>query len=147
MATSDKIKHAPTVDVDKVIAHYIEKDGVDITYVCTSDLNASDVPVNIFYRETPHPQFGNRYFGLFFHPIQKCLMITNADKVEELVFAMIEDKDGYLWYSQSHHDCLFIDGKMIDGGREYIRSSGKTEIYRVKNGSFELELTSKELFA
>ena len=142
-----KFKHAPTVDIDRVIAHYIEKDGVDITYVCTSDLNVSDVPVNIFYRETPHPQFGNRYFGLFVHPHTGQLMITNADSIEDKVFGMIEDKDGYLWYSQSHHDCLFIDGKMIDGGREYIRSSGETQLYKVKNGSFELELTTKELFA
>ena len=136
------IQHAPIFDVEKVAALYTEKDGVDVTYVCTTDLVESDVPCDIFYRETPHPEFGNHYFGLFrnTHPAADAdgnVLITNADKIESFEFGMIEDKDGKLWYSQCHHDCLFIDGKMIDGGRWYIRSSGQVIIYTIRDGKFQ----------
>jgi hypothetical protein len=50
---------------------------------------------------------------------------------------MITDKDNYYYYSSSHHDCLFIDGKMIDGGREYIRSTGLEGVYKIENGKFK----------
>ena len=59
------IQHEPNFDVAIVTEHYSKKDGEPVTYVCTTDLNASDVPVDVYYRKTPHPQFGNRYFGLY----------------------------------------------------------------------------------
>ena len=131
--------HAPRFNTEQIIKHYEEKDGVPITYVCSTDLKNSDVPMDIFYRSTPHPQFGNKYFGLFIQPMTGSLMITNADHVENLEFGMIKDKDGKFWYSQSHHDCLFIDDQMIDGGRAYIRSSGPVQIFKVKDGVFVQE--------
>ena len=133
-----EIKHAPQFDTKKVCDIYSEKDGVPVKYVCTTDLKASDVPVDVFYRSTPHPKFGNRYFGLYTNVYAKnaTIMIVNADMVEELEFGMITDKDGNYWYSASHHDCLFIDDKMIDGGRRYIRSSGVVEVFRIKDGEF-----------
>lgn len=130
------IKHAPNFDREKIIEHYSKKDDVPIKYVCTTDLKMSDVPVDVFYRETPHPQFGNRYFGIFRSPMTGDLMITAADVVEEFEFGMIKDKDNCWWYSQSHHDCLFIDGKMIDGGRQYIRHTGEAVVFKVKDGEF-----------
>lgn len=131
------IKHAPRFNTEMIEKHYSERDGVPIKYVCSSDLTASDVPMDIFYRETPHPEFGNRYFGLYVSPTTSDLMITNADKVEELEFGMVEDRDGDLWYSQSHHDCLFIDGNMIDGGRKYIRSQGDVQLFKVIDGEMK----------
>ena len=130
-----KINHAPIFDVEKAIAHYEKKDKVQIKYVCTTDLRASDTPVDVFYRESPHPEFGNRYFGLY-RNYKGDVMITNADIVESLEFGMIKDKDGKYWYSSTHHDCLFIDGNMIDGGREYIRASGPVEVFKIVNGEF-----------
>ena len=59
------IHHDPLFDTAKVEKIYSEKDGVPVKYVCTTDLRASDVPVDVYYRETPHPQFGNRYFGIY----------------------------------------------------------------------------------
>ena len=133
-----EIKHAPIFDTKKVEQHYSEKDGVPVKYVCTTDLKASDVPVDIFYRSTPHPEFGNRYFGLYENVYAKNaqICIVNADMVEELEFGMVTDKDGKYWYSACHHDCIFIDGKMIDGGRVYIRSSGEVEVFKIKDGEF-----------
>ena len=130
------IRHPTVFDKDKVIEHYSKKDGVEVKYVCTTDLLNSDVPADIFYRETPHPEFGNRYFGLFNHPIKKHLMITNADMVEGFEFGMIKDSDNSWYYSSSHHDCLFIEGKMIDGGRQYIRSTGLDGVFKIVNGEF-----------
>ena len=128
------IKHAPILNIEKVISHYEKKDNVPIKYVCTTDLRVSDRPVDVFYRESPHPEFGNRYFGLYHR--DGAVMVCNADLVEDLEFAMVKDKDGNYWYSSSHYDCLFIDNSMIDGGREYVRSSGPVEIFKIVNGEF-----------
>ena len=62
-------------------------------------------------------------------------MITNADVVESFKFGMIEHEGKY-YYSQSHHDYKTVGGKMIDGGRVYIKSSGGTVAMRIKNGKF-----------
>lgn len=130
-----KINHEPRVDTAKVEELYGRKDGCEIRYVCTSDLNASDVPCDIFYRAEPHPDFGNRYFGLYWDSIRDCVMITNADIVESFEFGMIE-VDGKYYYSQSHHDYKEVGDKMIDGGRAYIRSSGGTTNMRITDGKF-----------
>lgn len=132
------IVHENLFDIEKVEKIYSEKDGVDVKYVCTTDLNASDVPVDVFYRPTPHPQFGNRYFGIYYDHVRDCTMITNADIVESLEFGMIE-VDGKYYYSQSHHDYKVVEGKMIDGGRAYIRSSGGAIPMHIKNGKFYIK--------
>ena len=132
------IVHENLFDIEKVEKIYSEKDGVDVKYVCTTDLNASDVPVDVFYRATPHPQFGNRYFGIYHDHMRGCTMITNADVVESLEFGMIEVDSKY-YYSQSHHDYKTIGDKMIDGGRAYIRSSGGAITTHIKNGKFYIK--------
>jgi hypothetical protein len=126
-------QHQPQFDTEKVIKLYEEKDGVPVTYICTTDLKQSDVPYDVFYRETPHPEFGNRYFGLTSR--NGNVYIANADAIESLEFGMIENDDKY-YYSQSHHDYKTVGKKMIDGGRAYIRSSGSTEVFKVLNGKF-----------
>jgi len=130
------IKHEPLFDTDKICKHYSEKDGVPIKYVCTSTtikegLQAAD----IFYRDTPHPEFGNRYFGLYQNHSGN-IMITNADQIESLEFGLVEDDDGNLQYSAHRHDYKrFENGNMIDGGRAYIRcAANKVKHYVVRNG-------------
>ena len=132
------INHEPMFDVALVTEHYSTKDGVPVKYVCTTDLHASDVPVDVYYRSTPHPQFGNHYFGLYHDHVRGHLMITNADIVESLEFGMIE-VDGKYYYSQSHHDYKVVGDKMIDGGRQYVRSSHGACMMYVKNGKFYLK--------
>lgn len=129
------INHEPLFDTVEVENIYTEKDGVDVKYVCTTDLQASDVPVDVFYRATPHPQFGNRYFGIYHDHFRGHTMITNADIVEDLEFGMIL-VDGKYYYSQSHHDYRVVEGKMIDGGRQYIRSSGGADVFKIQDGEF-----------
>lgn len=129
------IQHEPLFDTAKVEEIYGRKDGCEVRYVCTSDLRASDVPCDIFYRAEPHPDFGNRYFGLYWDSVRDCSMITNADVIESLEFGMIE-VDGKYYYSRSHHDYKTVEDKMIDGGRAYIKSSGGTTVMRITNGKF-----------
>ena len=137
------IHHEPLFDTAKIEAHYTKKDGVEVKYVCTTDLKASDVPVDVFYRETPHPQFGNRYFGLYYDNVRGHMMICNADKIESLEFGMIEH-DGKYYYSATHHDYKVVGGKAIDGGRVYVRSNGPTTLFQVKNGKFIKAIFNKE---
>ena len=132
------IKHEPLFDIDKICEHYTKKDGVPVTYVCTSALRGEAQAMDIFYRETPHPEFGNRYFGLFRDAFNDNLMITNADRIEQAEFGLVEDDDGNLQYSAHRHDYKeFKNGNMIDGGRAYVRHNGKVLHYRVKDGELE----------
>ena len=130
------IKHPYQFDKEKIESHYTEKDGVSVKYVCTTDLKASDRPVDIYYRATPHPEFGNRYFGLYNDRMNDRVMICNAEIVEDFEFGMIKDSDNNWYYSSSHHDCIFIEGKMIDGGRQYIRHTGLDGVFKIVNGNF-----------
>ena len=118
------IKHEPQFDTDKICKHYTEKDGVPVKYVCTSALGHEAQAMDIFYRDTPHPEFGNRYMGLYYHPMSGKVMITNADRIEKQEFGLVEDDDDNLQYSAHRHDYKqFENGNMIDGGRSYIKSS------------------------
>jgi len=139
------IKHFPITNTDKVIELYSAKDNVPVTYVCTTDLHYTDAPEDIFYRETPHPTFGNRYFSIRVYGGN--VYILNADAIEDCTFGLVEDDDGDLQYSQFRHECkVFDNGNMIDGGREYIRSSYTgVHIYVVRNGKMvERHLTNAD---
>lgn len=145
-----KIHHEPHFDVNLVCEHYSKKDGVPVKYVCTSATNEYGAfSCDVFYRETPHPDFGNRYFGLFHKPrisgeINQ-IMISNADKIEDLTFEMYySEKESEWFYSQHRHDFRPVPGAgiNIDGGRSYVRIVGdihgdfQRKTMKVKNGEF-----------
>ena len=145
------IHHEPIFDTEKVCKHYSEKDGVPVKYVCTSATNEyGTFACDVFYRETPHPEFGNRYFALFSRSTgpkeeQRQLLITNADKIEDLTFHMIYSKlDEHWHYSQHRHDFRPVPGANlnIDGGRSYVRIVGdihghyERKRMKVKDGEF-----------
>lgn len=125
------IKHYSITDTRKVEELYSLRDGVPINHVCTTEFG--DAVGDIFYRETPHPEFGNKYFCLFFRGDD--MYVANADSIENLTFGMVENDDGQLEYSRSRHDYKsFKNGNMIDGGRDYIRSSGEVKVFVVRDG-------------
>lgn len=138
------IHHRSMLNTEKVIEYYSRKDGVDIKYVCTSAVGAEAQAMDIFYRKTPHPEFGNRYFGLYWHrphpELRSNLMITNADEIENTEFEMIE-VNGQWHYSQHRHDFHTVGDVSIDGGRAYTRLSGNLskpkKVFVVKNGIYE----------
>lgn len=138
------IQHNPIFDTEAIIQHYEVKDGVPIRYICTSALNHGTVAADIFYRETAHPEFGNKYFGLYINPYAdhdsgSRIMITNADCIEDLDFEMV-DVDGTLHYSQHRYDFRSVGDVSIDGGRAYCRLVGNVsrprKTFKIKNGEF-----------
>jgi len=133
------IKHKPQFNIDKVTAHYSKKDGVPVHYVCTSDLDESDRPIDIYYRDTPHPDYNNFYFGLYTDEEDR-MMICKADSIEKYNFGLISESEEWV-YSQSHHDMVTIDVGFIDGGRQYIRRGGDIEnqkhvVAKIVDGEF-----------
>lgn len=138
------INHRPILDAKRVCELYSKKDGVPIKYVCTTALGYEAQAMDVFYRETPHPEFGNRYFGLYRNQhfaSDGTIMITNADKVEDLTFEMIE-VNGQYHYSQHRHDFHSVGNVAIDGGRAYTKLVGNIHVPRasmkVVNGEFVL---------
>jgi len=130
------IKHDPILNVAAVEKHYTEQDGVPVKYVCTSELKTSNVPMDIFYRGTPHPTFGNRYFGVFISS-DGHIKITNADSIEDTEFAMINVDGEWHYSSYRHHFKSFTDSNgdwfAIDGGRGYARGAGY-DFFKVRDG-------------
>ena len=145
MITNKSINHDPIFDTAKVEAHYSEKDGVEVKYVCTSAMTEHGASAaDIFYRETPHPEFGNRYFCLYYSPStrlirERHIMITDCDTIENLEFGMIEGDDGWE-YSQHRHDYRVVGKCAIDGGRSYVRRVGDLSVpckmMKVMQGQF-----------
>ena len=138
------IQHAPLFNTKKAEQLYTEKDGVEVKYVCTTSTQEDGTfAAHVFYRETPHPVFGNYYFGLYHDHMRGHTMITNADTVESFDFGMIESEGKY-YYSQHRHDYKVIDDKMIDGGRAYIRSGAHdVDVFKIQDGEFVRYESSK----
>jgi len=130
------LKHEPITETEMVCRHYAERDGCEIRYVCTSDLVADNMPADIFYRTDPHPEFGNRYFGIYYDAYRDATYICNADIIESKEFGVVENDEGELVYSQSRWDYkAFRNGNTIDGGRAYIRGCGY-KVMKVVDGEF-----------
>ncbi len=122
------IQHDDQFDPDWVNAEY-----GPCKYVLTSELpDGQDQVMDIFYRDTPHPEFGNHYFGLFKDQYGR-VTIANADSIDGAVIAMIEEEDN-LHYSSHRHDFKQINGSMVDGGRSYIRARGAIQVHEVVDG-------------
>ena len=133
------VLHNPQFDTKKTTAYYTKKDGVPIHYVCTSTIDEGDVPVDIYYRDTPHPDHNNYYFGLYAD--EDRMMICKADAIEKYQFGMISDAKEEWVYSQSLHDTVSIDVGFINGGRKFIRRGGdfdtmRYQVCKVKDGEF-----------
>lgn len=129
------IKHEPSFNVEHIEETYTRKDKVPIKYVCTTEIKDNNTPCDVFYRETPHPEFGNRYFAIC-RISTGSVVIMNADEVETYSFGAIQDKEGNFHYSRFRWDFKSIGDKFIDGGRAYVRSSSVADVtyFRVVNG-------------
>jgi len=142
MITINEISHDPWIkgDISLVEDYYSKKEGVNVRYVCTTELNDSNHAFDVYYRETPHPEFGNRYFGLTYNSNTENLYICDADEVENYMFVCVDGDDGYWHYSQYRHDFRsFENGNMIDGGRSYTRlSGGPVKNAKIKDGIMQI---------
>jgi hypothetical protein len=142
------IAHRPITNIQSVIDSYTKRDGVPVTYVCTTGKEFSVDHGDVFYQDTPHPKFSNRYFIIFEDKTtrltkQPLYNIASADWVEDLSFGMIK-VDGQYHYSRNRHDYVAVGDSFIDGGRAYVRRGGVTVppmiTLKVKDGNFVEEL-------
>lgn len=132
------IKHDTVTNIDKIIETYKATEGVDIIYVCTTDLVVGNVPVDVFYRDTPHPDFKNHYFGVY--PEGTQVKVCNADMITNLHFGVVENDEGALEYSRSLAETKsFANGNQIGGGRIRIQCNAPCDIYKVHEGRMRLE--------
>lgn len=82
-------------------------------------------PAAIFYTKEPHPE-GSNYFAMYFDDAGS-IFITDAKKTVDTVHTGIKTDKGIL-YSRYRHDYREVDGKFIDGGRDYLRYGGGSHI-------------------
>jgi hypothetical protein len=87
----------------------------------TKDGGWCNMPVAIFYTDTPHPQ-GSNYFGLYRTNTGE-VMITNGISATE-PFKAIQVEDN-IYYSRYRHDYRSYGNFFVDGGRDYIRYGGE----------------------
>ena len=133
------IKHDTLTNVDQIIKTYKQTEGVDVKYVCTTDIVTGNTPADIFYRDTKHPEYNNNYFGLLING-ESGVTIMNADMVTELHFGMVENDDGLYEYSRTADDTkVFANGNEIAGGRLKIVSNAPCDIFKIVDGDMQLQ--------
>lgn len=81
--------------------------------------NWLNFPAAFFYTEEKHPR-GSNYFAMY---SLGGWMITNGIRVSEGVFHGILFEDGELVHSRYRHDWFEHRKAMVDGGRNYFRTS------------------------
>jgi hypothetical protein len=85
--------------------------------------NWAESPCAIFWQATP-PVFGySHYFAVFSR--DDTVYVTSGESIEGMVMTGMVADNGEVIYSRYRHDCVYsADGTaMIDGGRDYVRSS------------------------
>lgn len=112
------------IDIEKAEKHFNAK------FICETPLKFAtgvwrDYSSLIFYNEEKHPQ-GSNYLALsyMFGPDNKPdLIVSDGISATEDEIVGLVDGDEVI-YSRYRHDCRFgKTGVMIDGGRDYTRSS------------------------
>jgi len=84
--------------------------------------NWGESPVDVFYQPNPDTSKGHtHYFGMFSR--HESVFITEASSAFSEPIAGIPTDDGEVIVSRYRHDYVEKDGRMIDGGRDYTRSS------------------------
>lgn len=105
--------------------------------------NWSKRPVDVFYQPNPDISKGHsHYFGMYLDT--PGAMIVNAESAFSEPITGILTDDGEVIVSRYRYDCVVKENYMIDGGRDYTRSSGdKFVTVTVNNGEFILELSDE----
>jgi hypothetical protein len=106
----------------------------------TADYSWSSNPVDVFYQPNPDVSKGHsHYFGMFRNEDDK-IMICNAESAFSDPITGILTDDGEVIVSRYRRDFVLKGNYFVDGGRDYIRSSGGEFVnVTVKNGEFVLE--------
>jgi len=96
----------------------------------------SGEPVDVFYQKESHPE-GSNYFGLF--RVGNRVYITDAASCFSEPIIGVICEDGEVLVSRYQHDYVEKGDRIIDGGRDYIRSSiHPTATVTIQNGEFNV---------
>ena len=132
--------------------YWIKEDGIKkaeelygakyMGYWCTKRSDGetwNENPVDVFYQPTPDLEKGHKYyFGLLIQ--SGSLYITDATSAFSDPITGIETNDGEVIVSRFRHDYVEKDEYMVDGGRDYFRTSGGPVVkIRVKGSEFIIE--------
>lgn len=101
----------------------------------------SDTPVEVFYQSEPDLSQGHsHYFGMFVNRDQQ-VMITDARSAFSEPMTGILLKTGEVLVSRYTHDYRVQEGHSIDGGRDYLRTGGSSDLVSVTvhDGEFVFE--------
>ena len=103
--------------------------------------NWSERPVEVFYQPNPDTEKGHtNYFGIFIREGSPYICEASS-AFSEPIYGLLTD-DGEVIVSRYRHDCVMKDEYMIDGGRDYIKSSGGQLVEVVPNGNkFEFKVS------
>ena len=110
-------------------------------YWCTKHKDGSwnEVPVDVFYVENPDREQGHsNYIGIFVEPQDahgQHVYITDAKSAfsEPMTGSLCDDDEVIV--SRYRHDYVEKKGAMIDGGRDYVRTSGTKSVSVIVDGS------------
>ena len=102
-------------------------------------------PVDVFYQPNPDVSKGHsHYFGMF-RTFEGQAMITNAESAFSEPITGLLTNDGEVLVSRYRYDYVEKGPYMIDGGRDYLRTSGsnadgKLVKVTVVDGEFQFEV-------
>lgn len=119
-------------------------------YWCTKNPKNgwNESPVDVFYVAEPDRSRGHtNYFGMFVH--DDTSYITDASSAFSEPITGILTNDGEVIVSRFRHDYIMKDGYMIDGGRDYLKSSSNSlqtfVSVSIEHGEFVLEMQMNTL--
>jgi hypothetical protein len=121
--------------IAKIEEKYNAKYVID---ACLQNKNGSwiNFPAAIFYTEEAHPQ-GSNYMAFYWSEIHDGWMITDGQSAVKEPFGGFLFEDGELVHSRFRHDCFVHRDAMVDGGRDYFKSSANVEGARRINFKIE----------
>lgn len=106
----------------------------------------AESPVDVFHVSNPDTSKGHtNYFGLFYRG-DKLFICEASTAFSEPITGVLAD-DGEVIVSRYRHDFQQRKGVMIDGGRDYIRSSSPVQLVKVivEGSVFRFELLNSGL--
>ena len=105
----------------------------------------NDTPVDVFYLPNHDTEKGHSHnFGLYKRMLTGVLYITDAKSAFSDPILGIETEDGEVIVSRYRHDYVEKDKYMVDGGRDYFRTSGGPVVrIRVEGPEFVIERVVK----
>lgn len=91
----------------------------------TADGGWYNAPVAIFHTEKKHP-IGSNYMAMF-RSMNMGLSVADGISATE-PFTGLELPNGEVIYSAYRHDCWCRRGWMVDGGRDYLKTSYSSHV-------------------